>query len=142
MRLALAITTALALAGCGSTQVPYTARSDTAHPQETIERVIMEQDEGNRPEFVNATDTYVEFGQGTEGTRKPFGRESSKANVTRLYYSSVTGLIYTKRNDVIVEFSNKAGSVLAEIVTGSKEDGRDLLDAMRTMQERETNPRQ
>ncbi|MFM0499081.1 hypothetical protein [Paraburkholderia caffeinilytica] len=134
-----ALLVALALTGCVSQEVAYTPRGDARNPEAVIEQVLMEQDEDRRPDYVRTTREYVEYGRGATTKFNEFtDKTTAHRNVTRLYFRSVaTEKVYTKRNNVIVQFRNSAGTLLAQVVTDNLDSGRRLVDAVETMKGRE-----
>jgi hypothetical protein len=129
---------AFALAACAQ-QLPYTAHAPVNDPNSVIQQVLMEQDQDRRPEFVDTEPEYVEFGKGTTGRYNGFGITRSKHEVTRLYYRSIKqSNLYKKRGHFIMQFRNAQDNLLATVVTDDGDAARRFIDAVATMQSRQS----
>ncbi|MFM0082301.1 hypothetical protein P0D72_26070 [Paraburkholderia sediminicola] len=120
-----------------STSVDYTPGA-VQNPESVVEQALMEQEEGERPEAVRVTREYVEWTEGVTGRTNMFGHSESKAGVQRLYWrTAVDERLYTKRGHWVAQFRNAQGTTLLNVSTDSRDTGQRLLDAVRTLRERE-----
>lgn len=134
----------LTLAACAYVPADYKAGTVQGDPKKVVERVLYEQPESKRPDYVRITDTYVEFGEGTTGSSVDIGigyRHSSRKDVTRVYYSSMAeakllNRVSMKGHWYVVEPRSAQGRTLAQVYVDGREDAEKLVDALMALKEK------
>jgi hypothetical protein len=135
--LSLALPT-LTLAACVYVPSNYTAGPVHGDPKKIVERIMYEQPESKRPEYVEVTDEYVEFGAGNKGSSRETltgYSHSSKKDVTRLYYRTMVDAKLLDRASLrghwyIVEPRTAQGRKLADVYVEDQKDAESFIDAL------------
>jgi hypothetical protein len=135
--LSLALPT-LTLAACVYVPSNYTAGPVQGDPKKIVERIMYEQPESKRPEYVEVTDEYVEFGAGNKGSSRETltgYSHSSKKDVTRLYYRTMVDAKLLDRASLrghwyIVEPRTAQGRKLADVYVEDQKDAESFIDAL------------
>jgi hypothetical protein len=129
---------ALALSGCVYVPVDYTAGPVHGDPKKIVERVMFEQPESKRPEYVEVTDAYVEFGAGSKGSSRETlvgANHSFKKDVTRVYYRTMVEAklldrVSLKGHRYIVEPRTAQGRTLTYVYVDDRKDAESFVDAL------------
>jgi len=128
----------LLLSAC-ATRIHYQAAAVNS-PQAIVERVLYEQPDKKRPESVNVTERYVEFGSGSNAVTTPgFNSVTTTAirKGTRLYYRSIAETrLYQKNRWFVVEPRSSGSRTLAQIYVEDEQNAKRLIDALATLKER------
>ncbi len=135
---AIALLPALMLAACAYVPADYKAGTVQGDPKKIVERVLYEQPESKRPDYVRVTDSYVEFGEGVSGTSIDIGvgySHSSRKDVTRVYYRSMAeakllNRVSMKGHWYVVEPRTANGRTLAQVYVDERQDAEKLVDAL------------
>jgi hypothetical protein len=129
---------ALALTACVYVPTEYKAGPVQGDPKKIVERVMYEQPGNKRPEYVDVTDDYVEFGAGSKGSSRETltgFNHSSKKDVTRLYYRTMADVKLLDRASLkghwyIVEPRTGQGRKLADVYVENQKDAESFVDAL------------
>ncbi|REE19481.1 hypothetical protein B0G71_2578 [Paraburkholderia sp. BL27I4N3] len=129
---------ALALTACVYVPADYTAGPVHGDPKKIVERIMYEQPESKRPEYVEVTDDYVEYGAGSKGSSRETltgYNHSSKKDVTRLYYRTMVEAKLLDRASLkghwyIVEPRTAQGRKLADVYVSDRKDAENFIDAL------------
>jgi hypothetical protein len=129
---------ALLLTACVYVPSDYTAGPVHGDPKKIVERVMYEQPESKRPEYVDVTDDYVEFGAGSKGSSRETltgFSHSAKKDVTRVYYQTMVEAKLLDRASLkghwyIVEPRAVQGRKLADVYVADRKDAENLIDAL------------
>jgi hypothetical protein len=129
---------ALTLAACVYVPSEYRAGPVHGDPKKIVERVMYEQPESKRPEYVDVTDDYVEFGAGSKGSSRETltgFSHSSKKDVTRVYYRTMVEAKLLDRASLkghwyIVEPRTAQGRKLADVYVDDRKDAENFIDAL------------
>jgi hypothetical protein len=128
----------LALAACVYVPADYTAGPVHGDPKKIVERIMYEQPESKRPEYVEVTDAYVEFGAGSKGSSRETltgFNHSSKKDVTRVYYRTMVEAKLLDRASLkghwyIVEPRTAQGRKLADVYVADRQGAENFIDAL------------
>lgn len=137
MKKLLLLAPALLLAAC-ATRVDYQA-STVSNPQAVVQRILYEQPGKRRPELVQVTDRYMEYGRGvktvpTPGTSTEADTTTTIRKGTRIYYRSIAETrIYQKSSLFVVEPRTSANRPLAQILVVDEESAKRMADALATL---------
>jgi hypothetical protein len=129
---------ALALTACVYVPTEYKAGPVQGDPKKIVERLMYEQPGSKRPEYVDVTDDYVEFGAGSKGSSRETltgFNHSSKKDVTRLYYRTMADVKLLDRASLkghwyIVEPRTGQGRKLADVYVENQKDAESFVDAL------------
>lgn len=138
---ALIIISALLLSACAATRIDYQPNPTLSNPAAIVERVLYEQPDSKRPESVNVTDTYVEYGTGLKTVSTPSGMGSTTSTSllkgVRIYYRSVAETrLYRKNRWYVVEPRSAAGRTLAQVYVEDESTAKRLMDALATLKDK------
>ncbi|SOY43814.1 hypothetical protein [Cupriavidus taiwanensis] len=134
----IALIPALMLAACAYVPADYKAGLVNGDPKKIVERVLYEQPESKRPDYVRVTDAYVEFGEGVSGSSFDTGVgtvSSYRKDVTRVYYRSMAeakllNRVSMKGHWYVVEPRSAQGRTLAQVYVDERQDAEKLVDAL------------
>lgn len=129
---------ALALTACVYVPSNYTAGPVHGDPKKIVERVMYEQPETKRPEYVEVNESYLEFGQGTIGTSHDTlvgVNHAFKKDVTRVYYRTMSEAklldrVSAKGHWYVVEPRSSQGRTLAQVYVDDQKDAESFVDAL------------
>ena len=149
---------ALLLTACVYVPAEYTAGPVHGDPKKIVERVIFEQPESKRPQYVEVHADYLEFGQGTSGTSHNtpvcgsvgaamltgglscmihHGQDEDKdrRDVTRVYYRTMAeakllNRVSAKGHWYVVEPRSTQGRTLAQVYVDDQKDAESFVDAL------------
>lgn len=134
----VALLPALMLAACAYVPADYKAGPLKGDPKEIVERILYEQPESKRPDYVRVTESYVEFGEGVSGSSIDMGvgvSHNYRKDVTRVYYRTMAEAKLLNRVSVkghwyVVEPRSAQGRTLAQMYVDERQDAEKLVDAL------------
>ncbi|CAG9173719.1 hypothetical protein [Cupriavidus pampae] len=136
MKSLLALLPILMLGAC-ATRVDYQPAT-ISNPQAVVQRVLYEQPGKRRPELVQVTDRYVEYGRGVKTVPTPGAAADAQTTTirkgTRIYYRSIAETyLYQKNSSFVVEPRSATSRSLAKIYVEDELDAKRLVDALATL---------
>ncbi|KXU86521.1 hypothetical protein CI15_18970 [Paraburkholderia monticola] len=154
MKAALSVSlSALMLTACVYVPAEYTAGPVHGDPKKIVERIMYEQPESKRPQYVEVHDDYLEFGEGSPpdlpicgsvaaamftggiSCLVHHGQDINKKDVTRLYYRTMVEAKLLDRTSLkghwyIVEPRTAQGRKLADVYVADRKDAENFIDAL------------